>query len=53
MNRPRDLSDAALAFGAVRDWLASQGQTPFAFQEEVWAAYARGAAWLAGGPHGG
>ncbi|MFI4924603.1 MAG: ligase-associated DNA damage response DEXH box helicase, partial [Vicinamibacteria bacterium] len=37
---------------AVRDWLASQGQTPFAFQEAVWAAYARGESGLVHAPTG-
>lgn len=36
----------------VRDWFASQGQTPFPFQEEVWAAYARGESGLVHAPTG-
>ncbi|HET9341005.1 MAG TPA: ligase-associated DNA damage response DEXH box helicase [Casimicrobiaceae bacterium] len=52
MNRPRDLPPDALALGAVRDWLASQGQTPFAFQQEVWAAFARGESGLVHAPTG-
>ena len=39
-------------FDAVRTWLASQGHTPFAFQEEVWAAYARGESGLVHAPTG-
>ena len=36
----------------VREWLASLGHTPFAFQEEVWAAYARGESGLVHAPTG-
>jgi len=39
-------------FAPVRDWLAAQGHTPFAFQEEVWAAYARGESGLIHAPTG-
>ena len=58
MGRPRELppevldAGAAPAFHAVRAWLAAQGQTPFAFQEAVWAAYARGESGLVHAPTG-
>jgi ATP-dependent Lhr-like helicase len=40
------------AFAAARAWFASQGFTPFAFQEAVWAAYARGESGLIHAPTG-
>jgi len=40
------------AFAPARTWLARQGYTPFAFQEEVWAAYARGESGLIHAPTG-
>jgi len=40
------------AFEPARAWLARQGYTPFAFQEEVWAAYARGESGLIHAPTG-
>jgi ATP-dependent Lhr-like helicase len=40
------------AFAPARAWFASQGYTPFAFQEEVWAAYARGESGLIHAPTG-
>jgi ATP-dependent helicase Lhr and Lhr-like helicase len=36
----------------ARAWFAAQGFTPFPFQEEVWAAYARGASGLVHAPTG-
>ena len=36
----------------ARAWFAAQGWTPFPFQEEVWAAYARGASGLVHAPTG-
>ena len=47
--QPRPLPDA---FAAARDWFAAQGFAPFAFQEEVWAAYAAGASGLVHAPTG-
>ena len=35
-----------------REWFAAQGWTPFAFQEEVWAAHARGESGLIHAPTG-
>ena len=51
------VSDAARpppedAFAPVRAWLASRGLHPFAFQEEVWAAFARGESGLIHAPTG-
>jgi ATP-dependent Lhr-like helicase len=40
------------AFAPARAWFAGQGYTPFAFQEEVWAAYARGESGLVHAPTG-
>lgn len=37
---------------AAREWFADQGWRPFAFQEEVWAAYARGDSGLIHAPTG-
>ncbi|HEV8500076.1 MAG TPA: ligase-associated DNA damage response DEXH box helicase [Casimicrobiaceae bacterium] len=37
---------------ATRAWFASQGFTPFTFQEEVWAAYAAGESGLIHAPTG-
>jgi len=49
MNAP----DLALdAFVPARGWFAAQGWVPFAFQEEVWAAYARGGSGLIHAPTG-
>jgi ATP-dependent Lhr-like helicase len=39
-------------FAPVRAWLAAQGHTPFAFQQEVWSAYARGESGLIHAPTG-
>jgi len=39
-------------FAPVRGWLAAQGHTPFAFQEDVWAAYACGESGLVHAPTG-
>ena len=36
----------------ARAWFATQGWSPFAFQEEVWAAYARGGSGLVHAPTG-
>ena len=36
----------------VRGWLGRQGHAPFPFQEEVWAAYARGESGLVHAPTG-
>jgi ATP-dependent Lhr-like helicase len=55
---PREVAEApgrALAsdrFDAVRAWFAAQGFTPFAFQETVWSAYARGESGLIHAPTG-
>ncbi len=53
MNAP-DPIPAALddPLAPARDWLASQGHVPFAFQEEVWAAYGRGESGLVHAPTG-
>jgi len=40
------------AFTPVRAWLASRGHRPFAFQEQVWAAFARGESGLIHAPTG-
>lgn len=40
------------AFDRARAWFASQGFAPFAFQEEVWAAYGRGESGLVHAPTG-
>jgi ATP-dependent Lhr-like helicase len=37
---------------AARAWFATQGFTPFPFQEEVWSAYARGESGLVHAPTG-
>ena len=37
---------------AARAWFAAQGWSPFAFQENVWAAYARGTSGLVHAPTG-
>ncbi len=39
-------------FAAARAWFATQGWTPFPFQEDVWAAYARGESGLVHAPTG-
>jgi ATP-dependent Lhr-like helicase len=39
-------------FDAARDWFASQGFTPFAFQETVWDAFANGESGLIHAPTG-
>ena len=39
-------------YAPVRAWLARQGHAPFPFQEEVWAAYARGESGLVHAPTG-
>ncbi len=39
-------------FAPVRGWLGRQGHAPFPFQEEVWAAYARGESGLVHAPTG-
>jgi len=39
-------------FAPVQAWFATQGFTPFSFQEEVWAAYAAGASGLVHAPTG-
>ncbi len=49
---PDDASPAPDALAPVRGWFASQGFTPFAFQEEVWAAYAAGESGLVHAPTG-
>ena len=36
----------------ARSWFAAQGWRPFPFQEEVWAAYARGGSGLVHAPTG-
>ena len=47
---------ASVAADAVpvspREWFAAQGWSPFAFQEEVWAAYGRGESGLIHAPTG-
>jgi ATP-dependent Lhr-like helicase len=45
---------AAINVAAVspREWFAAQGWSPFAFQEEVWAAHARGESGLIHAPTG-
>jgi len=40
------------AFAPARAWFAKQGFAPFEFQEEVWAAYARGESGLIHAPTG-
>jgi ATP-dependent Lhr-like helicase len=40
------------AFTPARAWFAAQGWAPFAFQEEVWSAYARGESGLIHAPTG-
>jgi ATP-dependent Lhr-like helicase len=40
------------AFAAARAWFASQGFTPFAFQEAAWRAYAEGRSGLLHAPTG-
>jgi ATP-dependent Lhr-like helicase len=40
------------AFAPARVWFAQQGIAPFSFQEEVWAAYARGESGLIHAPTG-
>lgn len=45
-------SIASDPFDAARAWFASQGWTPFAFQEEAWGAYARGESGLVHAPTG-
>ncbi|CAG1011337.1 hypothetical protein RHIZO_04000 [Rhizobiaceae bacterium] len=53
MNAPlRSAPECADPFAAVRNWFAAQGHSPFAFQEEVWAAYARGESGLVHAPTG-
>ncbi|MCA0374473.1 MAG: ligase-associated DNA damage response DEXH box helicase [Gemmatimonadetes bacterium] len=42
MPRTRRLPASADAVHALEAWFASRGWEPFAFQREVWAAYARG-----------
>src|SRR5512137_2167119 len=50
---PHAVPPAAIdAFAPARAWFAAQGYAPFAFQEEVWAAYARGASGLIHAPTG-
>jgi len=39
-------------FAAARAWFAAQGWAPFPFQEDVWAAYARGESGLVHAPTG-
>ncbi|HSC97511.1 MAG TPA: ligase-associated DNA damage response DEXH box helicase [Casimicrobiaceae bacterium] len=39
-------------FNAARDWFAGQGFTPFAFQETVWDAFAKGQSGLIHAPTG-
>jgi len=39
-------------FDAARDWFAGQGFTPFAFQETVWDAFAKGQSGLIHAPTG-
>ncbi|MBK9114476.1 MAG: ligase-associated DNA damage response DEXH box helicase [Betaproteobacteria bacterium] len=46
---PRSLPDP---FAGACAWFAAQGFTPFAFQQEVWAAYAAGASGLVHAPTG-
>ena len=45
-------SGEADAYAAARAWFASQGFTPFVFQEQAWAAYARGESGLVHAPTG-
>jgi len=53
MNAPdSDVLLAADAFAPARAWFASQGWSPFPFQEDVWAAYARGESGLIHAPTG-
>ncbi len=40
------------SYAPVRAWLGEQGHAPFPFQEEVWAAYARGESGLVHAPTG-
>jgi ATP-dependent Lhr-like helicase len=52
LSPPSAPSPAVDSFAAARDWFAAQGYAPFAFQEEVWAAYARGESGLVHAPTG-
>ncbi|HET9046698.1 MAG TPA: ligase-associated DNA damage response DEXH box helicase [Casimicrobiaceae bacterium] len=42
----------AETFAPARNWFAAQGFTPFAFQEEIWSAYAGGESGLIHAPTG-
>jgi ATP-dependent Lhr-like helicase len=48
--RPADSADAP--FASARAWFTAQGWSPFDFQEEVWAAFARGESGLIHAPTG-
>ena len=50
--RPRALSPMRDPFAPARAWLAARGMTAFAFQEEVWGAYAAGRSGLVHAPTG-
>ncbi|MEO8488078.1 MAG: DEAD/DEAH box helicase, partial [Betaproteobacteria bacterium] len=52
MNAPASIAALHDPLAPVREWLASQGRTPFVFQEDVWAAYARGESGLVHAPTG-
>ena len=47
-----EVADRVDPLSPVRAWFAAQGLAPFPFQEEVWAAYARGASGLVHAPTG-
>ena len=47
-----EVADRVDRLSPVRAWFAAQGLAPFPFQEEVWAAYARGASGLVHAPTG-
>src|SRR5581483_6534326 len=53
MNAPDSARDLETdAFAPARAWFTAQGWSAFEFQEEVWAAYARGESGLIHAPTG-
>src|SRR5438309_6576156 len=52
MNAPHAPEVGQDAFAAARAWFDAQGWSPFPFQEDVWAAYARGESGLIHAPTG-
>src|SRR5947208_13317636 len=52
MNAPHAPEVARDALAAARAWFDAQGWSPFPFQENVWAAYARGESGLVHAPTG-